>query len=231
MTDSQINNLAGWAGDLQSFIQTDLLIYYDRDYGIWEGDHYFDESVLNQYSEDDFRRLTLQLLKDSPQNDYDTSTHILLNNKRLRNSEFRLEDQLADIDAVNICKYYSIQLSLQQPYTIFKCINHYYLNIDESYSCKNRYDSFFVSLFYLDDDHRYENKYYGLCIDYFNGNITSAQLNEAVFNLFYDYVIIYTNHNAPDGKQWKLYFNAPVTENVSKGVAKGFIEYIIYKQR
>ena len=230
MTDSQINNLAGWAGDLQTFIQNDLLIYYDRDYGTWEGDHYFDESVLNQYSEDDFRRLTIKLLTDSRQNDYDDSTHILLNNKRLKNTLFRLEDQIADIDAVNICKYYSLQLSLKQPVTISECINNYYLCINESNSCTKRYDSFFESLFYLDSDHSYENKYYALCIDYLNGNITLSELKEAEFNLYYDYVITYTNRNAPDGKKWKLYLNAPVTENVSKGVAKGFVEYIIYRR-
>ena len=48
-------------------------------------------------------------------------------------------------------------------------------------------------------------------------------------DLFTEYVYNYTKEYHSGGVKWSLYYNAPVTEKVAKGAAKGFSEYIISK--
>ena len=126
-TEDDIDNLSGWVGDLQSMVQMDLLIYYDYAMGeSWSGDHYFDRSVLNQYDEEYYTDLVHKLLEDKLQNDGDTSTYILLNNQRIKNTSFKIEDQLADIDAVNL---YINCYRPNDKTTIADCLNRYYSKI------------------------------------------------------------------------------------------------------
>lgn len=224
-TEDDINNLAGWAGDLQSMIQTDLLIYYDDTRSEnWYGDHYFDVKVLNKYDENYYKDLVLKLLSDEPQYNFDSSTHILLDDKRIRNTSFKIEDQLSDIDAVNMF------INFYRPSnktTIFDCINGYYSKIDGKRFCKDRYNYFIDNLFSTLDDHSYDFEYFDLRSEYWDGNITRDEFKSEVVEMFYTYILKYTMENTPDGKKWTLYYNAPVTENVSKGAAKAFAEYIV----
>lgn len=224
-TEDEIDDLAGWAGDLQSMIQSDLLIYYDDTLGEeWYGDHYFDRDTLEQYDEYYYENIVLKLLEDKPQVSYNSSTHILLDNKRLRNSSFKIEDQLADIDAVNIfVNYYRPK----DKTTIFDCINGYYSKIDGYRFCSLRYDVFIDNVFSMEDDYDYDQEYWSYYSKYLDQEITKEEFKSEVIDLFYNYVLKYTNEKAHGGKKWTLYGNAPVTKNVSKGAAKAFAEFIV----
>ena len=221
-SEDDLNNLMGWAGDLQSMIQTDLLICYDKSYGeIWLGDEYFDEETLNKYNEYYYKDLVLRLLEDKPQYDSQASTHILLDGKRIRNTAFKIEDQLADIDAVNLfVNYYRPD----QKTTFFDCVNGYYnggLNF-----CELRYDVFIHNVFSMDSDYTYGTKYWEIESKYPGGR-ANKECADVISELFYEYTLKYTMKKAPDGKKWRLYYHAPVIENVSKGAAMAFSEFIV----
>lgn len=224
-TESNINNLAGWAGDLQSLIQTDLLIWYD------EGgtSNYFSEATLNQYSEDDFKMIVLELLEDKSQSaDNDTSTHISFAGYSIRNSQFGMPDQLADIDAV---RFFITYIKHDQEITISQCLKKYYYERNEyGYrGCDQRYERFIDELFVLDEDSSFEMQYSDYDIEYLRGNISRADFKSKIVELFSEYVYIYTTENSPDGEKWTLYYNAPITDNVAKGSARAFAEYIVNK--
>ena len=164
----------------------------------------------------------LRLFEDKPQYDDEASTHILLDNKRIQNTFFEIEDQLADIDAVNLyVNYYRPDNKT----TLFDCINGYYnspLNF-----CGIRYDVFIRNIFSMESDYTYGTKYWELESKHINGILTTAEYTNAIIELFYEYVLKYTMEKAQDGKKWSLYKNAPVIENVSKGAAMAFAEYIV----
>lgn len=224
-SEDDIDNLAGWAGDLQSMIQTDLLIYYDYTYGDdWIGDHYFSRETLNKYSSDYYETLVFNLLECKKQDDYKPSTHILLDGYRIRNTLFGKSDQLADIDAVNLF------VNCYRPdnkTTICDCLNDYYAIKDDSRFCKLRFDVFIGNVFSMDEDFSYQSKEWEYQKSYWDYNITREEYKKALCDLFTDYVYKYTKENTPDGKKWTLYKNAPVTDEVSMGAAKAFSEYII----
>ncbi len=79
----------------------------------------------------------------------------------------------------------------------------------------------------MEDDYTYDSKYWDFHKAYLDGNLTSDEYKSAIIDLFYDYTLKYTMENAPDGKKWTLYSNSPVVDNVSKGTAKAFSEYIV----
>lgn len=224
-SEDDIDNLAGWAGDLQSMIQTDLLIYYDYTYGDnWIGDHYFSKETLKKYSSDYYKNLVFNLLECKKQDDYNQSTHILLDGYRIRNTFFGKSDQLADVDAVNLF------VNCYRPNnktTICDCLNEYYAIKDNSRFCRLRFDVFIGNVFSMDDDFSYQSKEWDYQKSYWDGNISREEYKTELCNLFSDYVYKYTKENTPGGKKWTLYKNAPVTDEVSMGAAKAFSEYII----
>ena len=59
--------------------------------------------------------------------------------------------------------------------------------------------------------------------------VSLTDFKSEITELFSDYVYIYTAENCPDGEKWTLYDNAPVTDNVAKGSARAFAEYIVGK--
>lgn len=78
----------------------------------------------------------------------------------------------------------------------------------------------------MDSDYVYRTKYWEIESKYPSGG-ANKECADAISELFYEYTIKYTMKNAPDGKKWSLYLNAPVIENVSKGAAMAFSEYIV----
>ena len=101
----------------------------------WYGDYYFDVKVLNKYDENYYKDLVLKLLSDNPQDTFDSSTHILLDYKRIRNTSFKIEDQLSDVDAVSMfIKFYRTNNKT----TIFDCINGYYKTQENQGNKQNR---------------------------------------------------------------------------------------------
>ena len=224
-SEDDIDNLAGWAGDLQSMIQSDLLIYYDYTYGDnWIGDHYFSRETLKKYSSDYYKNLVFNLLECKKQDDYNHSTHILLDGYRIRNTYFSKSDQLADVDAVNLF------VNCYRPNnktTICDCLNEYYAIKDNTRFCRLRFDLFIGNVFSMDDDYSYQSKEWDYQKSYWDGNISREEYKSKLCDLFSDFVYKYTKENTPDGKKWTLYQNAPVTDEVSKGAAKAFSEYII----
>lgn len=219
-TENNIDNLAGWAGDLQTLIQTDLLIWYDSN----GGDHYFSETVLDMYSEDDYRVLVKQLLADN------SADSIKLNGLPIHNSRFGISDQLADIDAVNA--YYSCY-QFEETATIGDCLKEYYHDEVNRYNRSYyRFDYFIDHLLMMcDDDYSYGTKYCEYDVEYLKNEISRNDFKSKVIDLFTEFVYIYTNEKCPDGEKWTLYKSAPVTEAVSKGAARAFAEYIVGKWR
>ncbi len=90
-----------------------------------------------------------------------------------------------------------------------------------------RYDVFINNVFSMEDDHDYDQDHWNYYSKDLDGEITKEEFKSAVINLFYNYVLKYTNEKAHGGKKWTLYGNAPVTQNVSKGAAKAFAEFIV----
>lgn len=224
-TEDDIDNLAGWVGDLQSMVQQDLLIYYDYSMGEeWIGDHYFEESVLNLYTSEYYKELVLKLLADTPQKDDNFNTYILLDGKRIKNSSFKIPDQLADIDAVNLF----VNCYRPKDKTTFAdCVDRYYSKIGDSRFCEIRYDVFIDNVFSMEEDYTYDSEYFNIRSKFWDGEISSEEFKTSIINLFYEYTLKYTMENAPDGKKWTLYRSAPVTDEVAEGTAKAFAEYIV----
>lgn len=224
-SEDDIDNLAGWAGDLQSMIQADLLIYYDYSYGDeWIGDHYFSRETLANYSSDDFKFFVYSLLENKKQDDYNKSTHIILDDYRIRNTFFTIPDQLADVDAVNLF------VNCYRPKnntTISDCLNEYYMIKDNTRFCSMRFDVFIQNVFSMDEDFSLTSQYWDYQNAYWDREISRDEYKSKICAMFTDYVYKYTKEYTPDDKKWTLYKNAPVTDEVSQGAARAFSEYII----
>ncbi len=152
----------------------------------WYGDYYFDVKVLNKYDENYYKDLVLKLLSDNPQDTFDSSTHILLDYKRIRNTSFKIEDQLSDVDAVSMfIKFYRTNNKT----TIFDCINGYYSKIDGKRFCKDRYNYFIDNIFSTLEDYSYD---FNLRSEYWDGNITRDKFKSEVVEMFYTYILKYT---------------------------------------
>ena len=113
--------------------------------------------------------------------------------------------------------------------TIADCLNRYYSKIDGNRFCRLRYDVFIDNVFSMDENFDYQSSYWDYQRQYWDGEITREDYKKQIANLFYEYVLKYTNSETPDGVKWSLYKNAPVTINVSVGAARAFSNYILDK--
>ena len=194
-----VNDLSGWAGDLQSMMQMDLLIYYeDDDYGINEKSRYFDLKFIKELDEDTICEIMYNLLKERED--------VSLNNYRLYNSAFTQPDLLADVDAVNLYSLYLVQKNL----SVEELLNRYYSFLEND---EDRFERFVRSIVGKRDNYSEIGEvFYKHVLKYTNSYIFDPNIQE---------VVAFTENG-----KWKLLKNAPVSNNVSVACAKAFLKYI-----
>lgn len=222
-SDEDINNLAGWAGDLQTMVRHDLHSYYDSNNKkqIVE----FSQDTLNEYSTNFYSELTRILLNTASSNDTKNRIPVLFDGHIMKNNYFDKADQYADIDAVNIYADYIVSSSKAN---LNNCIKRYYSEKSNSYYCTIRFNLFYYNILAMYDNQKYYNSFVDIEKQYKSDKTTKEEYKNKAVDIFYEFIQFYTNEYGHGGRvKWTLYGNTIINKRVSDGAAKGFSKYIV----